>query len=925
MKPSSPKTLLATAVLAVLTAETAFAQLEEVVVTAERREANVQDTPISIETLSEKSLQERGIRSNLDLINQIAGIQGYGSPQGGSSTAFAIRGIGDGAPQISVDPAAARYIDGVYIGKNQGGSVDVTDLARVEILKGPQGTLSGRNSISGAINYISKAPSDEAGLELRATTGNYSQTNISTRVDLPLSDTVRTSLSYFSRERDPFWDNTNPAQDGFNSIDREGGRFALQWDVSERLTLDASYSKSEVNNELDNHAIVTGLNPTAAAVAGYFAAGGDLENVPIDSASQAQTVAGIAQGVAAMITPTELAPGFVAPLYAALGFSNYPVDTAQTVIGWANDFTAWSADRLANADNNPGTGSSDGGGFASVDNKLVTLKATFELTEDVQVRYIYGKREFNDYTVSDLDGMDNSVRSGIQSYLTIATAGGALLGGLPDGQGGITAGVIPDSVFGASIPNTMDHELATATVNAIIANGAGGIFDTIAANDYEQESHEIQVVGTSGDFDWSVGAYHWEDFGEFRNLQNPTYALASSQSRGFDVGGEALSVFAETTWHASDKWDFTAGLRYNDEEKYMTYRWRDFPSGSQGVGGYIGLAIGEAFGQVPPVVRANFDLGGGYITDLSNISAIPETAGVYGDYNEQSFDNLSGRLVAKYNISDSANAYVSYTTGYRSGGFNGGAFDGGGDAFDEETIESIELGVKSQLMDGKLRLNAALYNYTYDDVQVSTVKSDGGGISTEVENAAKLTSTGLEFDFAWLITNSLSLTGNYAFIDRSFDVFPAVANQNPAIPDQQLTPTNGITPENAAYVALNWSLMERGSSSVDFQLSANYQDETISIGTSPSNYSMGTTSDPSDDLPVNYQQASNQERTVVGARLTWGEELSDGRNLSISAWGRNITDEDYRTFGYNFGADLGLAVHQWGDPATYGVDIVLDL
>ena len=923
MKPSSPKTVLATAVMAVMTAEAAFAQLEEVVVTAERREASVQDTPISIEAISEKSIRERGIQSNLDLINEVAGVQGYGSPQGGSSTAFAIRGIGDGAPQISVDPAAARYIDGVYIGKNQGGSVDVTDLARIEVLRGPQGTLSGRNSISGAINYISKAPADELGLEIRATAGNYEQNNISVRADVPVNDTLRTSMSFFSRERDAFWDNTNPNEDGFNSVDRDGGRFAFQWDASDKLTIDASYSKSEVNDELDNHAVITGFNPTTAAIGGYFAAGGDLLNVPINSTSQAATVAGIAQGIQAMITPMELAPGIVAPLYVALGFNNYPVETAQTVLNWASDFAAWSADRQANFDNNPGTGSSDGGGFASVDNELVTFKATYDLNDDVQIRYIYGKREFNDYTVSDLDGMDNSVASGIQSFLTIATAGGALLGGLPDGQGGVTAGVIPDSVCGAPIPNTLDHEMATALVGAISSNGAGGIFSTIAANDYEQESHEIQVVGTTGDYDWSFGVYSWEDYGEFRNLQNPTYALAASQSRGFDVGGDAFSLFAESTWHATPQWDFTVGLRYTEEDKYMTYRWRDFPSGSQGVGGYIGLAIGETFGQVPPVVRANFDMGAGYIDDLNNLSAIPETPGVYGDYNRQSFDNISGRLVAKYNISDNMNAYVSYTTGYRAGGFNGGAFDGGGDAFDEETLESFEVGLKSQLMDGKLRLNAALYSYTYDDVQVSTVKSNGGGISTEIDNAAELSSEGLELDFAWLLTDSVTLTGNYAYIDRSFDVFPAIPNQNPAIPDQQITPTNGITPESAAYLALNWAIMDSGSSSL-IPISGNYQDETISIGSSPSNYTMGTTGDPSDDIPVNYQQAPNQSRTIVNARLTWGQDLGDGRSLSIAAWGRNITEEDYRTFGYNFGADLGIAVHQWGDPATYGVEIVMD-
>jgi len=204
------------------------------------------------------------------------------------------------------------------------------------------------------------------------------------------------------------------------------------------------------------------------------------------------------------------------------------------------------------------------------------------------------------------------------------------------------------------------------------------------------------------------------------------------------------------------------------------------------------------------------------------------------------------------------------------------------------------------------------------------VKSNGGGISTEIDNAAELSSEGLEVDFAWLLTDSVSLTGNYAYIDRSFDVFPAIPNQNPRIEDQQITPTNGITPESAAYLALNWAIMDTGSTSLDFQISGNYQDETISIGSSPSNYSMGTTGDPSDDIPVNYQQAPNQSRTIVNARLTWGQDLGDGRSLSIAAWGRNITEEDYRTFGYNFGADLGIAVHQWGDPATYGVDIVMD-
>jgi iron complex outermembrane receptor protein len=95
----------------------------------------------------------------------------------------------------------------------------------------------------------------------------------------------------------------------------------------------------------------------------------------------------------------------------------------------------------------------------------------------------------------------------------------------------------------------------------------------------------------------------------------------------------------------------------------------------------------------------------------------------------------------------------------------------------------------------------------------------------------------------------------------------------------------------------------------------------VSIGASQSLY----TAQGAPQIPVNFQQPSNQSRTLVNTRLTYSYSGDNGTSFSISAWGKNITDEDYRTFGYNLGADLGLPVHQWGDPATYGVDFRLDL
>jgi len=896
MKPFTQKKLLGAAILTALAAESAVAQLEEVIVTAERREARLLDTPISIQVLGADDIQKLGIKSVSDLVDQVAGVQGYAPPGTTSDFGLNIRGIGDGSPNLATDPGAARYIDGIYIGKVVGSGMDITDLARIEILKGPQGTLYGRNSIAGAINFVSKAPSSELGFDLRATGGNYNQRALSGRVDVPLSDSLRLAASYYQRDRDAFWDNTNPFQEGLNSTDRNGYRVALQWDATERLSFDYIYTKDKVSGELDNHSVVSGLNPTYAAAAGAVAAGADRLNFPIQSNSRAQTVGYLGSLVEQFVLPAVPAP-----------------QVAQYV-QWTKDYVAWSAGVLSGAQNNPETGSTDIASFNSQDTEAHTFKARFELTDNIEMRYLYGRREVSAYTSQDLDGMDNSVSSGIIHDLHLTYIGAAFLGQL-----------IPESVpaFGLTVPIT-DYQsenilLGLAYVDAFNQFGGAPVFSTVALNTYEQDSHELQVVGSSETLDWAMGFFYWEDQGSFSNVQNATYGIANgSTARSFDNGGDAWSVFGEATWRPGNgKLALTAGVRYTDETKDTTWLWRDAAVG--GLEAYYTAAVTEAAtllftGQEISIPR---DLTAGYVWSLDEINTIPETAGVYGQSETQSFDNTSGRLVAQYNFTDNLNAYASYTTGYRSGGFNGGAFNvatGRGDAFDEETLESMEVGFKSALLDGKVRLNLAYYSYEYDDVQVSSVKSDGGAISTEIDNAAKLSRDGFELEAAWLVTDRLRLSGNYSYLDGGYDSFPPFY-------DLTITPSNGLAPESAAFVALDWDLIQSGKHTVSFNLSGNYQDETVSIGSSTSVYS--ETGFPS--IPVNFQQPVNQSRTLVNTRLTWSYEGSGGVSVSVSAWGKNITDEDYRTFGYNLGAALGLPVHQWGDPATYGVDVSLSL
>ena len=153
--PVPSKTPVSVLALAVATTSAlpnlVFAQgaLEEVIVTAQKREESSQDTPISITALSESAIENRGIANSQDLMGQVPGLSGFDSPGSRSAVALNMRGISGGGPaNLSVDPAIALYLDGVYIGKQVGSAMDVAEIERIEVLRGPQGTPALATTIS---------------------------------------------------------------------------------------------------------------------------------------------------------------------------------------------------------------------------------------------------------------------------------------------------------------------------------------------------------------------------------------------------------------------------------------------------------------------------------------------------------------------------------------------------------------------------------------------------------------------------------------------------------------------------------------------------------------------------------------------------------------------------------------------------------
>lgn len=202
--------------------------LEEVIVTAQKREESIQDTPISIVALSHATLENRGIDGLTDLHADIPSLTMTPHPNSGATVRVTVRGIGQANDQITYDPKVALYVDGVYMARFQGLAAEVAELDRIEVLRGPQGALYGRNTTGGAINFITKAPQlGEFGFRQDLTTGNRNRIHSRTRVNIPMGDEVAAELTFMRLREDGFIRNAGTGVSRFGDQDRQAWRAAL--------------------------------------------------------------------------------------------------------------------------------------------------------------------------------------------------------------------------------------------------------------------------------------------------------------------------------------------------------------------------------------------------------------------------------------------------------------------------------------------------------------------------------------------------------------------------------------------------------------------------------------------------------------------------------------------------------------------------
>jgi iron complex outermembrane recepter protein len=212
-------------------------QIEELVITAQRREQRLQEVPVAVTALGANELERLQIRDTIDLINQVPNLVGNNNVGLGSSNTYFIRGIGNTESIATQDVPVGTYVDDVYISRQNANNFGLFDVERIEVLRGPQGTLFGRNTTGGAINIVMKKPQNQFGGYVEGAGGKYDQLDFRGTVDVPVNDTFLTKLSFFRLKSDGYATQVATGEK-LNKIDSYGVRGAVRLLPSDTVSID---------------------------------------------------------------------------------------------------------------------------------------------------------------------------------------------------------------------------------------------------------------------------------------------------------------------------------------------------------------------------------------------------------------------------------------------------------------------------------------------------------------------------------------------------------------------------------------------------------------------------------------------------------------------------------------------------------------
>jgi iron complex outermembrane receptor protein len=831
--------------------------LEEIVVTAQKRSEDVQQVPIAITAISAETLREKGI-TNIDQLSNFAPNVNLdaGAPFSGSDTVLSayIRGIGQDDFAFNLDPGVGVYVDGVYLARSVGANTTMLDVDRVEILKGPQGTLFGRNSIGGAISIVTRDPGHEFLAKGEVTGGSYNRLDTRLSFDIPFTDRILSTVSFSTEKRNGYQtripyvqgnvggsagipDCTTPTcpyivdspqqfpAAGYSAASTQGGigKWSARGKVVVLITDDLKLTLTGDYLNVDQPAsanTVIGINALPGGLSGIsnLCLLGAASPVPVTVAFKA-----LCTSTRGGLSPTPTTMPVSAPLYGL------------------------------NADGNPY-------------NNYLPYDSRFQ-TANIDQTYANGNNfsKLKNFGMSNV--LDWSIGHGmnlkwIQSYRALHWDAGMDLDGSPE------------------------TVLATS-------------FDMIQ----HQTSEELQLNGTAVDdrLNYAVGAYYFEEAGHLHDFV--TFPMGILQIDGpNDLATSAEALYAHLNFKLTDHWSITAGGRETREHKtFQGYQTDD-----------NGLAY-KISGCVNPLAPNN--LGAPAALTCQQVIGFPVIGSPYTYYPtgpfHQDYSNFSPTVGVDFHITPDMMLYASFSKGYKTGSWttrlsNPHPTYDSSLHFDPEFAKTYELGFKSELFEHRLRMNLAAFGTKYQNIQLNSQQ----GISPTIVNAGNASIYGLEAEIQALLGGGFSVTSGLGFT-RAYYTFMNNVGDNGYLltlnscpersPNAPLLATGGPTAAKGAATFHNGACELPKTPKFKSSLGPQYVTSLPNSAALQFNVDWTYITHEFNDIG-NTWQLERPNMNLVNAVITYKEP---NRVWEFAVGGTNLTDKRYVVSGQNQG---GVAV-----------------
>lgn len=773
-------------------------QIEEVVVTAERRESTVQDTAISITAFTDQFIEDFGIRNQEDL-------QAYIPATTIDPYDVSVRGVGRIFRALGGDPGVATYFNGAYsedfgIASTEGG---LYDIERIEVLRGPQGTLYGRNGVGGAVNFITKKPTQEFQGEARVVAGDYGTFETYGVLSGPLvPDVLAARVVAIKRERDGVVKNIGVGPD-IDSTGDENYALALQWTPTDALEFNIR------GNERSSRRVMSSAQGAGAIVASRNGGRTDGRDnqvwgyravdpaVPCPSFSgRTAPVAGLGCAVPGRTIHTFTHNGVTRTGQFVVPGIDLPPTSTGVRPNWAfnADPSKLSQSMHGNGRSLPDLDGEDlrvwqsGENDEGFDQQAVYSDATWEVNDKLTLKYIGAYTDYIYDRTTD-DDLTNNGRLDMQFYVNqenenfqhevqafidftenlSLTAGAFYYKNQIDQRLDFYSRNLPRYTEAANYavagtgtlqPFMVAHYSAKLASNGIAPSGAytGTLpCDTVLPGTQYNDPSVKRVCIISG-------LWTGEPGGDFNRVQSGPNTPGTSFIWDTENRSEATAYYAQGEWQINELFAFTIGGRITTddkegEESLFLYTEQALPSATLFA---YNVATGALNADGTPTA------GGLNETIPIRFRGRPASQSIYREVGDD-YDETTWRVNLDWTPNDNTLVYLSATTGYRAGGFNLGFFSVT-PSYDSENILAYELGYKGQLLDGALQLNLATYLYEYEDIHAQfTVENPFlGGTNTSVRNVPEAQNYGVEGDVMWLATDELTLGAVFSYTKAEY-------------------------------------------------------------------------------------------------------------------------------------------------------------